>query len=638
MPSRSFSPLIGALRQLPNDAKLLAADLDCDGLREILLLGGDSETTLSHVTSNGELEPLSGELAIGAPELLSLESGSFESFITLPRELTATGRFTYAGQPCEMLALPAPKGAPAVDVYASRNGGLSIQNVARVQYPADADLPSRWFFIDVDGDGSQDLFLTTRAGEQWVSYGSGDGTFTPTVTVLDTFEEILTAGELDNFDGTDYFRASTSTGLYYQARALDLTGDFRTDVAAVGAQRRIDLYRGHQTGLSSKLSLPLRGVPHIEDVGDFDGDGVSDLLVSEADAEDKPAKTASILFAPVHSGTAGAVELASFERIEQMVAGYVEREFEFPDASTDIGVLFRQKGETEQDEGPLQLGFMEGGADRLLRSRLPTAKGSYFYGGSPVIGHFHSDDQLELALFRDSTTYREDGSTDEVSTQVDLLTVGADGIAYVRRITFPNLDFSLPYSPANDGVVTLDLDLDGLDEIYVSTASAVVRLVGKGKGFDATSVWQTDGLIDGFAAQDADGDGKLDLTVLVESGLRVLRAGAAGDDVIDLSELDCEILTYEYAFVQADADPELELVTNCYDNYDDAYPEGPEGIQIQPDLVIYDVSLAEGRLSRLKTGPGLVTRTFVTGDFNGDGVQDLVGGYEELVVMLGKPR
>jgi hypothetical protein len=642
MPSRSFSPLVGALRQLPDPAKLLAADLDCDGLRDIMLLGGDSDSTLSRVDSNGELEPLSGNLAIGAAELLELEA-STSALVPAP-EMTATGEFAYAGRECEMLALPAPTGVSAIDVYASRDEGASIQRVARVTYPDSGETPVRWLFTDYDGDGNQDLILATQFGDQWVSYGFGDGTFAPTVAVIDSaFGEIFAAGELDGKLGTDFFSAYSTPALYYQARALDLTGDARTDVAAVGPQRRIDVYRGHQSGLMSRLSVPLRGIPHIEDTGDFDGDGIWDLLLSEAEGDGNPRKTASVLFAPVTSATGGAVELASFERIQQLTAGYLRRDLsEYLDDSTDIGVLFTQKGEHE-DEGVLQLGFLEGGADRLLRSRLPTGKGQgyYYNSGSPAIGHFHDSDKLELALLRNETTFDEQNMGSQVSTAVDLLTVSVDGISFVRNLSLPDLDFQPPYLSANSGVAALDLDGDGLDEIYLTAESDVWRLRGKDGGFTASPIYQAadDELLDGFAAQDADGDGKLDLTIMTGAGLRVLLAGSQDSEGvrIDFDDIRCLYWNCQYAFVQADTDPEPELVIGGYGRGGGIFAPVSE-LELQPDLVVYDVNISDGTLSELGSQTGRETSHLVIGDFNGDGVQDLAGGGPELVVMFGKAR
>jgi hypothetical protein len=173
----------------------------------------------------------------------------------------------------------------------------------------------------------------------------------------------------------------------------------------------------------------------------------------------------------------------------------------------------------------------------------------------------------------------------------------------------------------------------------------VIQLRGDGDAFKVTSILKTESGLDSFAAQDADGDGKLDLTILTDEGLRVLRARAGRDApsyLIKVGQLDCEFWTSQYAFVQADADPEPELVTNCFGDLS-AFANPPEAglsdfSDIKPELRTYDVDLAEGRLSRLSTGLGANTSDFVTGDFNGDGVQDLAGGQPDLTVMFGIPR
>jgi hypothetical protein len=660
-PSRSFSPIVGALKELPGPAKLLATDIDCDGLRDILLLGGERDTTLSRLDSNGVLHPIAGDLAIGASELLDLELAKEQSSDFSNHELTASGAFLNV-TPCGMLALPAPPGTPAVDVYGSRDGGQSVQRLARINYDSNGLLPRRWFFADSDGDSNQDLILAGLPSSdpevfvtgQWVSYGNGDGTFAPKPSPLDVYEDVLTAGELDSHVGTDFFPLPNTYLDVSQARALDLTGDMLTDVAAVGRQRRIDVYRGHPSGLQSLLRVPLRGVPQIEDVGDFDGDGISDLLVSEAPGPDKPRQTASILFAPVTSATAGAVELASFESIQQLSAGYLLRELDFepPDASTDIAALF-----TKKDEKSLQLGFLEGGADRLLRSRLPTGSeedGSFYYYSSsgPAIGHFHSD-ALELALFRTDSGVIIDGQDTGASTRLDLLTISPDGISYVRRINFPGLLLEAPFGSNNAGVVTADLDQDGLDEIYVSTAHELMQLRGQDDTFSFAPVFQLDAhseeYLGGFNVQDANSDGTPDLTIVVEDGLRILLAkkgSPPGSEVVVIEDLvgrlrraGCDAWSRQYTFMQADADPEQELVVTCLGPLSPFFEEPGVDFDLELETKVFDFDLAEKRLTLLSSSPGVdgFGTDVVTGDFDGDGVQDMAIG-SPLTVMFGMPR
>lgn len=658
--SRNFSPLIGALRQVGSTAKLLAADLDCDGKRDFMLLGGDdakSDATLSRISYTDDFYPL-GSLLIGAAQLREREAAPIlDAFTSQRRELVATGTFTDVGEhPCEILALPAPDAA-AVDIYASRDGGASVVPTTRVSYAELIDAPKRWFFADVDDDWIEDLVISGLG--QWVSYGFGDGTFDPIATKLqDVAGEVLAYGDLDGNFGTDAFTDffNYEDQRYSSARTLDLTGDERRDVAAIGDAKRVDVFRGHQSGLASRLSVRLNGVPRIEDVGDFDGDGGADLLLSEGSGRSSSQSVASVLFSPVTGDTATPLELAQFARIEQLAAAYLQ-ETDPPDANADIGVLYSTV------DAQLQLGFLEGGADRLLRSRLPTTSSMDEADGSstPALGHFHSADTLELAMLKD--VY----GSDTVATRLELLTLEAGGLSARNYSTIKDFRASRYLA-----LLALDLDGDALDELYVNVGKGLLKLTAQADSFEAAPILETR-RFGWLSGQDANADGHTDLTALSRDGLLVLMSVPAGSPAeshhFAYDQIACQRLfedafdaddsfdeefeeplidaPFEYAFVQADADAEPELVVNCYSfigadpfaetaSRGDDEPEYPSG----PELFVYDVDLARDALTRIGSEriAGPHSGHFVTGDFNGDGIQDIAGGSPSITVLFGMPR
>jgi hypothetical protein len=173
-----------------------------------------------------------------------------------------------------------------------------------------------------------------------------------------------------------------------------------------------------------------------------------------------------------------------------------------------------------------------------------------------------------------------------------------------------------------------------------------------------------------LSGQDANADGHTDLTALSKDGLLVLMSVPAGSPAeshhFPYDQIACQRLfedvfvedetfdeefeeplidaPFEYAFVQADADAEPELVVNCYSfigddpfaetaSRGDEYPSGPE-------LFVYDVDLARDSLTRIGgeriEGPN--SGHFVTGDFNGDGIEDIAGGSPSITVLFGMPR
>jgi hypothetical protein len=633
--ARGFSPLVGALRRIAGtSAKLVAADLDCDGLRDLLLFGGDpaSPGTISRVGYGGELTAVSGPLAVTAPQLLALENADL-GLSSEPRELVATGTFARAGRrPCEMLALPAPPGTHAVDVYASPDEGQSVVTTARVTYAGD-DLPTRWLFADVDGDGVDDLVIA-GAAEQQVSHGLGGGRFEPRASPLAADGEILAVGELDGNPGADLFTGLGFGAPYRQARILDLTGDGLADVAAVGDAERLDVLRGSKTGHQSRLPIPTRGVPRIAGAADFDGDGADDLLLGATDGAGGPRRRASIVFAPVRGDGAAAAEVASFGSIAQLAAGFWVPDALNADASADIGVLFSTKA------GETQLAFLEGSADRLLRSRLPTGQPTSFGDtqGQPALGRFHAGVGLELAIVFGALP-------PDWPPSIDVLAIGADGISYSRTVALDGVEVQRPSAIGRPGVLALNLDGDDLDELYVTSSHGLMKVVADGEGFAASSFVTTDSLV-AVAAQDADGDGLPDLLVIDrDHGLSVFlarRNQSPEQHVFAAAAFGCDQLGPDLAFIQADSDPARELVFNCYPNGVQAdvglLPSAEELAQLGVETWILDVDLGKNTVSRASVVGTTLTSRFVTGDFNGDGVEDVAGSAPDLVVLFGNPR
>jgi hypothetical protein len=629
--ARSFSPLVGALQQLSSDAKLLAADLDCDGLREILLFGGGAAKTahtVYRIDGSGELAPLSGALAIAAAELVQLESP--DAFFPTERELSATGPVALSGKACEMLALPAPPGTSAVDIYASLDGGSSITGTARVTYEGEGQ-PARWFFADLDGDELADLVIGGSVG-QWVSHGLGNGKFEPTATPLEAFSEVLAAGELDAKPGVDLFFGDGSGEPYRQARALDITGDSLTDVAAVSDAERVDIFRGHKTGRSSRLAIPTFGIPRIADVGDFDADGADDLLLTTSKTTEGPKTRASIVFSPVTSQGASTLEVGSFESIQQLVAGYWSNNTPNPDAAGDIGALF------STTQGQLQLGILEGGADRLLRSRLPSGTHNVFgpIPGGPALGRFHPDVGMELAIVKSL------GLTDE-PLSVELLKVDKGGLTFERSVRIDGVTYATLPAAFKPGVVALNLDANDAEELYVASTEGVVRLDADGDGFSVEPTAKTTSLVV-MDAQDANADGLLDLLVVDKTSLSVFLATRDGPEkhVFDLDAFQCPRMGPDLAFIQADDDGAFELLFDCYPSGDDFdfifLPSTEELAGLGLEARLYDVDWTQDTLGAIGTVPDLFGGHFVSGDFDGDGVQDFASGAPNLTVRFGEPR
>lgn len=658
--SRSFSPLIGALRQVSPAAKLLTADIDCDGQRDFLLLGGDRSlggSALSRISPSGALT-LIGHVDTTAAELTQMEAPEgFELVAARYKlELSASGSFESPGVgECGMLALAVPN-QPAVDVYGAPDG-RSLRKLSRVSYATSFDgletrsPATRLLFTDLDSDGRADLLISS-VDEQWAAYGLGDGTFGSATGAAEAREaqagslglgsEVLAVGELDARPGVDLFPwdFAPDAQLYFGARQLDLSGDGLTDVAAVGDLRRVDLFRHHPSGLVSRLSVPLNGIPRIEDTGDFDGDGSPDLLLSHAPSYTSPLTVAAILFSPVKGEGSQATDLVNFESVEQLAAASLPDELGVPDASTDIAALFRT-------DTQLSLGFLTGGTDRLLRSSLPKPSPASLAEDSttttvPVIGHFRSGRDDEMVLLSSVTQFATPFEADAASTlHVELLSVDAGGVTAVSNFSGTLADDFRMFERA----VAVDLDRDGLDEVYVPDALGLLRLTPDGDQF-VLSTLLPDERLTALTARDVDGDGALELLAVDgKTRLLALMGGRSPTPLpwrLALPDADMDFGA-SVAFLNVDGDAALELALAQPSFFSDVVDAtaGSIGVaagSIGAFLRIYDVDWDAGTLQLLQHLDGLETSGLVTGDFNGDGVDDLAGSLEETTLLLGKPR
>lgn len=641
--SRRLSPLISALASASQSALLLSADVDCDGLRDFLLL---DDQHLSLVSPSGTLTRL-GDVAVSAARLRELENEARSYTVPAYR---AIGRFEGAtAKTCEMLALPGASPGQ-VDIYGSGSGGDGVQRLQTVSYTDDAnDPPVRWLFLDMNGDGLDDL-LITGSTHNYVSYGLGDGTFhsDPTnlpaplsrlgdgkVAELEEQGEILAGGSATG-EPVQLFSAfgAVEGEPYTNARVLDLTGDDALDVVAVGTARRVEVLRGLSTGHLSGLSLPANGIPSIQDLADFDGDGHTDVLLSEQASLDEAPRTASVLFSEVTNSSSGPTVLAEFAGIDQMVAAYLRDDELGPaDGNADIGVLYGAKLAQKN------LGFLAGGSDRLLRSPLPveaTGQDQYVTNRVPVLGRFRSAEQRDLLIAEDVESFDRFGARG--TTRIIWFSIDLNGTSRLASapLSAPVL---LDY-----GAAAMDADGDGVDELYLVGPDGLLTVRGYGDALQTSTVLNVPGL-EQLRVQDVDGDGKLDLALVGPDELSLLTAGSVTGSSrwhhFSKAQVGCGNAYLNYAFIQADLDPELELALAC------PYPAILADADTSPpddfgsgdgSLKICDVDLKNDSLSVASVVSVENSDQFVAGDFNGDGVQDLAGAFTTQLLLLGVPR
>ena len=633
-PGRQFSPLLSSSRGVASDTRLFSADFDCDGRREFAYLQGN---TLSILRSERTFAA-QPELDLGTSEILSPFAVSWFR--------------NAAGQRCELLVL-FEKARSRMHVYgnAGADPDQGVQLLSTIDLLGPAAPPATLFAADFDLDGHPDLIVEPQPAAfgdppngAYIAYGVGDGSFdsSPHPTSLapgngtarplvDCDCSGLAVGQFDNDPSLDFFDGVVRLGggafqFYDHARVADLTGDGRDDVAAVlqgSGMHDFDLLRSNPSGILSPLVVATNGQPLLRDSADFDGDGQTDLLITEA-LESKPeASVLSVLFGAVTPDTARVHELAQLPRIQDAAAGYLEGDSGVVDAFADVAVLHESKS------GNLQLGFFEGGIDRLLRSPLSakSEEGTLLTAHRPAIGHFRAGHDAELAVLANEAF----GSG---ATSVELYSLDSSGAASVGTA-------HLSQGVSGSRLAVADLNRDGQDELYLlQVAGPVFALTFTGGGLAPLRIEEqayTFGPNTPFSMSvaDIDADGYPDLSL--PSGTFVTVLLATDGDVprsytVDFPSELCSVPRAS-AWIQADTDPALELVVNCLsDGVDDIADS-------RPVLRVLDVDLASGGIVPIgERQAGLDSSELAVGDFNGDGVQDLAAANGDVAILLGKAR
>lgn len=649
--NRAFTALGRSSRAVQPSSRLLAADLDCDRRRDLLLLEGNK---LYRAISSQELE-LIAELEVSAKDITFVDS-----FTMKDSTVAASGALPQgAATSCEMLAL----GVANRDVVFVYGGGpvgpgesVQLELLSTLRAPGGTFNSLR--FVDANADGKQDLLLQSSdvfGALKYLGYGVGDGTFHSNATLPATQGDGLAAPAFPEEPGmilceapgdvVGYFTSTSSYGgpqavSYQDARALDVTADGLVDVAAV-AYGRLNVLRGHPTGEPSMVSLVSNGEVTLRDVGDFDGDGRADLLISDSKnlIQTQP-RTLSVLFAPFETGTSLS-ELADVENTSQALVGYLRDQSGYADPYSDVAVIYGKADD-------MRLSFLEGSSDRSLR--FPLTKPSSGVDTFPTYGIFR--EAAEVGLLR--TTQSEDyvgissGGNQDAPPTLELLSIEQSETEQPESI-----ELGLESTLVVDAVAAFDDDEDGVHELYVLgradfDAQAPLFRISLQQSPPKLSKVELPRALDlrGLVVKDIDGDGRPELITKDAEAVYVLSAPSGAAKWHRLAtppvRLGSCYPTFAHAFVQVDRDAPLELVLGCV-----YLPDGFDGSEeLDPDdlaggLLVYNVDWDEDTLSavdEVQGQAGPIADSIEVGDFNGDGVDDLITGEGDVSLYLGEPN
>ncbi len=372
-------------------------------------------------------------------------------------------------------------------------------------------------------------------------------------------------------DGAGGFsqRVTSDEGSNGWATLADATGDGRPDVIALGGSG-VTVYAGDGAGAFVEVAdLDAGDVSNWVAAGDYDGDGIVDLLVT--DSPESP-----IVIPGLGGGAFGApIEL-----------GFVARSHELAAADLD-GDTIPELLNLDSDGGTLEVyPGLGGGA-----FGPPTVHdlGLQDYAGGLTAVDLDNDGDLDIVA-------GETNCSNEAVFVAVLLGDGVGGLGAAAH--YPGLS-------STDRIVVRDFDRDGVLDIAASGCGGFRALIGAGDGtFTPVDDGFTLVVEDAVALADFDGDGMDELARRHEHGVSILDGPGDGTFVPE------QVLLADY-----DGYPDNALITDM----------NADGL---PDIVsvgyqVYEVFLGDGEggfmHDEFRFSPGPLTLA----DFNSDSVPDV---------------
>jgi hypothetical protein len=432
---------------------------------------------------------------------------------------------------------------------------------------------------DFNGDGKPDLVVGTNTGLD-ILLGLGGGVFRLN-------QQVTFARKIDNIV---FVSAVNSVGV------TDLRGDGKEDVLALAADG-VSVLLGNGDGTVQNPVAQASGAYGAASfvVGDFNGDGKPDLAVSNFSAQFGGGPSVSVLTGK-GDGTFNAARTTTLgETASALAAGDFGG-----DGKLDL-VMASNAGSNSVTVLPGKGDGTFVAAPAVIANVLPT---------DIVAGDFNGDGKPDLAVAG--------------SAGVVVLLGNGDGTFRAG----PTLINNSPGGP----IVVGDFNGDGKQDIAVSAGSRVQVFLGNGNGtFQAPKVFNlaiSESIVSMVAGVFVPGGGlDLAVTVLTQSGpedsvVTVLLNNGNGTFVKGQT-INVGQDALGLAAADINGDGKLDLVTTSF------LPDGTRNVEVL-------LNKGKGTFEApIITTPGGSSTTVATGDFNGDGRQDvLLTDYRDNTVSV----
>jgi hypothetical protein len=520
---------------------------------------------------------------------------------------------------------------------------------------------------DLNGDGHADLLIGGKAND-WIAFGRGDGTFSADpalaagpelapytckvegkdaavacefpIAVGSPQKSHVPPGPIAVFSGNvSYFTnigvdsagkpvltvlpvAAKSAGTWSVARVADLNGNGLEDVIAGSADGLdLDFYNGTPSYLfnPSKIATD-RAVNRIE-IGDFDGDLVADVAITEVDGGGVGRDSLSIAYGRFMAPPEAPFTIGAFDEVLQLVAARIDRS----DFIDGIGLISGGSGE--------KIAVLTGDGERQLLSPygFNDAAGMGNVSASPTgvaVGHFDDDAIVDVAVIAVDQPTMVGGASGPIEYRM-WVSAGQGGGALAPAQLGKKLDTIQTVSKEEGGLASVsilraaDLDGDKKDEaiLFAPTAGKLTGtlLVAKAsagkKGPELGPTFQIEvpaawlpSVGSDLRIADIDGDGKLDAVVL-SAGRR------------DKGQL---------MVFFGDGKGAFEATPSIVES-----PDVPRAFAVVPGTSTIVVVSEKGVATIVRDGRKLTAKklegfaggnTIASGDVSGDGLPDLVVG------------